>query len=52
MLDTIVVQNGSLLIPSVRTKFSDDAKVTDEDTKKASYLFSSKCSRRDKEIVI
>ncbi|EJR42103.1 NADPH-dependent FMN reductase [Bacillus mycoides] len=35
MLDTIVVQNGSLLIPSVRTKFSDDAKVTDEDTKKA-----------------
>ena len=35
MLDTIVVQNGSLLIPSVRTKFSDDAKVTDEDTKQA-----------------
>ncbi len=35
MLDTVVVQNGSLLIPSVRTKFSDDAKVTDEDTKQA-----------------
>jgi len=35
MLDTIVVQNGSLLIPSVRTKFSNDAKVTDEDTKEA-----------------
>ncbi|SCM95366.1 Uncharacterized protein BWINRASL_02777 [Bacillus mycoides] len=26
MLDTVVVQNGSLLIPSVRTKFSDDTK--------------------------
>ncbi|MGE7882003.1 NADPH-dependent FMN reductase [Bacillus sp. NPDC094077] len=35
MIDTVVVQNGSLLIPSVRTKFSDDAKVTDEDTKQA-----------------
>lgn len=35
MLDTVVVQNGSLLIPSVRTKFSDDAKVTDEGTKQA-----------------
>ncbi|MED0970618.1 NADPH-dependent FMN reductase [Bacillus paramycoides] len=35
MIDTVVVQNGSVLIPSVRTKFSDDAKVTDEDTKQA-----------------
>lgn len=35
MLDTIVVQNGSLLISSARTKFSNDAKVTDEDTKEA-----------------
>ncbi|WP_459502704.1 NADPH-dependent FMN reductase [Bacillus sp. C1] len=35
MLDTIVVANGSLLVPSVRTKFSNDAKVTDESTKQA-----------------
>ncbi|MDM5188683.1 NAD(P)H-dependent oxidoreductase [Bacillus sp. DX4.1] len=35
MLDTTVVKSGSLLVPSVRTKFNDDATVTDESTKQA-----------------
>ena len=35
MLDTRVVKNGSLLVPSVRTKFNDDATVKDESTKQA-----------------
>ena len=35
MLDTTVVKNGSLLIPSVRTRFTDDATVTDESTKQS-----------------
>jgi NAD(P)H-dependent FMN reductase len=35
MLDTTVVEGGSILIPTVRTKFSDDAIVTDEGTKQA-----------------
>lgn len=35
MLDTTIVKNGSLLIPSVRTKFNDDATVTDNGTKQA-----------------
>ncbi|MED4453067.1 NAD(P)H-dependent oxidoreductase [Metabacillus fastidiosus] len=35
MLDTTVVKNGSLLIPSVGTKFNDDATLKDESTKKA-----------------
>ncbi|MFT0801043.1 NAD(P)H-dependent oxidoreductase [Bacillus swezeyi] len=35
MLDTIVVKKGSLLVPSVRTKFTDDGKVTDENTKQS-----------------
>ncbi len=35
MLDATVVKNGSLLVPSVRTKFKDDATVTDESIKQA-----------------
>jgi len=35
MLDTTVVKNGSLLIPSVGTKFNDDATLKDESTKQA-----------------
>lgn len=35
MLDTTIVKCGSLLVPAVRTKFSDDATVTDEFTKQA-----------------
>lgn len=34
MLDTIVVENGSLLVPSVGTKFNDNATVKDENTKR------------------
>ncbi|MFD0772200.1 NADPH-dependent FMN reductase [Bacillus sp. CGMCC 1.60114] len=33
MLDVTIVQNGSVLIPSVGTKFNNDATVTDEETK-------------------
>ncbi|WP_226671095.1 NADPH-dependent FMN reductase [Metabacillus litoralis] len=33
MMDATVVKNGSLLFPTVRTKFNDDATVKDESTK-------------------
>ncbi len=35
MIDTIIVENGSLLVPSVRTKFNDNATVKDESTKQS-----------------
>ncbi|NPC93585.1 NAD(P)H-dependent oxidoreductase [Bacillus sp. WMMC1349] len=35
MLDATIVKSGSLLVPTVRTKFNDDATVTDESTKQA-----------------
>jgi hypothetical protein len=33
MLDTVVVENGSMLVPSVGTKFNANATVKDENTK-------------------
>lgn len=35
MIDTIIVENGSLLVPSVGTKFNDNATVKDENTKQS-----------------
>ncbi len=35
MLDTIIVEHGSLLVPSVGIKFNDNATVKDESTKQA-----------------
>ena len=42
MIDTIIVENGSLLVPSVGTKFNDNATVKDESTKQSLIdLFNS-----------
>ncbi len=35
MIDTIIVENGSLLVPSVGTKFNNNATVKDEATKQS-----------------
>jgi len=35
MIDTIIVENGSLLVPSVGTKFNNNATVKDESTKQS-----------------
>ncbi|MBP0725371.1 NAD(P)H-dependent oxidoreductase [Bacillus sp. RG28] len=35
MLDVTIVKNGSLLVPTVGTKFTNDAKVSDENTKQS-----------------